>query len=181
MSDHPAPPPPDPIGDPHGYQDFLLAMLGDDDPATVQAGTPSAMRQVAAAAGVHIRTRPAPGEWSALEVMGHVLDAEIVVSGRYRFIVAHDEPPLIGYDQDRWVQGLHHNDDDVSASLDHFEAIRLANLAMWRRSNPTERSRVGRHDERGPESYDLTFRLAAGHDRVHLAQARDALRASQRR
>jgi hypothetical protein len=113
--------------------------------------------------------------------MGHILDAEIVVSSRYRFIVAHDEPPLIGYDQDRWVQGLHHNDDDVTALLDHFEAMRLANLAMWRRSNPAERGRVGLHDERGPESYDLTFRLAAGHDRVHLVQVRDSLRAAMRR
>jgi hypothetical protein len=52
---------------------------------------------------------------------------------------------------------------------------------MWRRSNPTERSRVGMHAERGPESYDLSFRLIAGHDRVHLAQARAALRASRHR
>jgi hypothetical protein len=180
MSEQPEPPP-DPIGDPQAYQDFLLAALDDDDPAAVQAGTPAALREVAGEAGVHLRTRPAPGEWSALEVMGHILDAEIVVSSRYRFIVAHDEPPLIGYDQDRWVQGLHHNDDDVTALLDHFEAMRLANLAMWRRSNPAERGRVGLHDERGPESYDLTFRLAAGHDRVHLVQVRDALRAAMRR
>jgi hypothetical protein len=37
------------------------------------------------------------------------------------------------------------------------------------------------HAERGPESVDLTFRLMAGHDRFHLAQARralDAVRAS---
>lgn len=181
MSDQPAPPTPDPIGDPKAYQDFLLGALGDDDPATVQSGTPAAMRQVAGEAGTHLRTRPAPGEWSALEVMGHMLDAEVVSASRYRFIVTEDEPPLIGYDQDRWVAGLHHNDDDPSALLDHFEAMRLANVAMWRRSNPTERSRVGRHEERGPESYDLSFRLIAGHDRVHLAQARDALRASRRR
>jgi hypothetical protein len=181
MSDQPASPSPDPIGDPPAYQEFLLAALGDDDPATVQAGTPAALRQVAGEAAMHIRTRPAPGEWSALEVMGHMLDAEVVVSARYRFIVAHDEPPLIGYDQDRWVRGLHHNDDGPSALVDHFEAMRLANLAMWRRANPDERSRVGLHAERGPESYDLTFRLLAGHDRVHLAQARDALRSSRGR
>jgi hypothetical protein len=181
MSDQPASPSPDPIGAPQAYQEFLLAALGDDDPATVQAGTPAALRQVAGEAAMHIRTRPAPGEWSALEVMGHMLDAEVVVSARYRFIVAHDEPPLIGYDQDRWVRGLHHNDDGPSALVDHFEAMRLANLAMWRRANPDERSRVGLHAERGPESYDLTFRLLAGHDRVHLAQARDALRSSRGR
>jgi hypothetical protein len=37
---------------------------------------------------------------------------------------------------------------------------------------------VGIHEERGPESYDLTFRLIAGHDRIHLAQARESLQSS---
>ena len=31
------------------------------------------------------------------------------------------------------------------------------------------------HAERGPESSDLTFRMIAGHDRFHVAQARRAL------
>ena len=31
------------------------------------------------------------------------------------------------------------------------------------------------HAERGPESFDLTFRMLAGHDRLHLGQARGAL------
>jgi DinB superfamily len=178
MSDAPPEPAPDPIGEPQAYQEYLLAALGDDDPATVQAGTPAAMREIVRGAGKHLRTRPAPGGWSALEVFGHMVDAEVVVSARYRFIVAHDEPPLIGYDQDRWVQGLNHNDDDPSALLDQFEAMRLANVSMWRRASPNERSRVGIHEERGPESYDLSFRLIAGHDRVHLTQAGESLQSS---
>jgi hypothetical protein len=181
MSDQPAATSPDPIAEPQAYQAYLLDALGPDDPATVQAGTPAAMRQLVSEAGLHLRTRPAPGEWSALEAMGHIADAEVVYSARYRFIVAHDEPPLLGYDQDRWVQSLRHNDDDISALLDQFEAMRLANVAMWRRSSPAERGRVGIHDERGPESYDLSFRLISGHDRVHLGQAREALRAALRR
>jgi hypothetical protein len=171
-------PAPDPISEPQAYQEYLLGALGDDDPATVQAGTPAAMREIVRGAGNHLRTRPAPGVWSALEVFGHMVDAEVVVSARYRFIVAHDEPPLIGYDQDRWVQGLNHNDDDPSALLDQFEAMRLANVSMWRRASPSDRSRVGIHEERGPESYDLTFRLIGGHDRIHLAQARESLQSS---
>jgi hypothetical protein len=31
------------------------------------------------------------------------------------------------------------------------------------------------HRERGAESYGLTFKLMAGHDRFHIAQARRAL------
>jgi hypothetical protein len=38
-----------------------------------------------------------------------------------------------------------------------------------------DRARVGIHRERGRESFDLSFRMLAGHDRVHMAQARAAL------
>jgi hypothetical protein len=178
MSELPAPP--DPIAEPQAYQAYLLDALGADDPATVQAGTPAALRQLVREGGPNLRTRPAAGGWSALETMGHMLDAEVVYTARYRFIVAHDEPPLLGYDQDLWVERLRHNDDDVAALLDHFEAMRLANIAMWRHSTPGERGRVGLHDERGSESLELSFRLIAGHDRVHLMQARDALFAAGR-
>jgi hypothetical protein len=110
-------------------------------------------------------------------VAGHILDAEIVYSGRYRFTLAHDAPRLPGYDQDRWVDRLRHNEDDPEDLLAQFTALRAANLALWQRTPEAERGRVGLHDERGPESYDLSFRLIAGHDRFHLEQARRALAA----
>ena len=56
-----------------------------------------------------------------------------------------------------------------------FEPLRAANIELWRRTPEDRRDRVGMHAERGPESYDLTFRLTAGHDRFHLAQAGRAL------
>ena len=166
---------PDPVMEAAAYQASLLAALGGDDPAEAQASTPSAIRTLLADAGSDLRTPPAPGGWSVLECLGHILDGELVSSGRYRWIVAHDEPELIGYDQDLWVARLRHRDNDPDELVELFEALRRANLAMWSRSDAADRSRVGLHRERGPESYDLTFRLIAGHDRVHLAQARAAL------
>jgi hypothetical protein len=172
---------PDPISEAAAYQRYLLGALGDDDPAVAQAATPTIMRALVAEAGPALRTPPAPGEWSVLECIGHIADAEIVYSGRYRWIVAHDEPDLIGYDQDRWVSRLHHRDDDPAALLALFDALRAANLELWRRTPPDERARVGMHRERGPESFDLSFRLIGGHDRIHLAQARAALEAVRTR
>jgi hypothetical protein len=104
-----------------------------------------------------------------------MLDAEVVSSARYRWIVAQDEPRLVAYDQESWMQQLRHNEDDPDEVLSVFEALRSANLALWSRSSEAERGRVGLHEERGPESYELVFRLIAGHDRNHLAQARQAL------
>ena len=114
-----------------------------------------------------------------LECVGHLVDAEIVMSARYRWVIAHDEPELIGYDQDLWANELRHNDDPADLVV-LFEALRAANLALWRRSTPKQRARVGRHRERGPESYDFMFRMLAGHDRVHLGQADRALTAARR-
>jgi hypothetical protein len=157
------------------YQAMLLAALGEDDPAEVQLAAPTAWRSLVDQAGMDLRTRPAPGEWSVLECLGHSVDAEIVMSGRYRWVLAHDEPELIGYDQDLWPRALRHNDADPNDLLALFGALRTADVALWRQSSPAERARLARHLERGPESYELMFRMLAGHDRVHLDQARRAL------
>ena len=55
--------------------------------------------------------RPEPGEWSVLECFGHLLDSEYVVSARVRWILAEDEPDIVGYDQALWVAELEHNED----------------------------------------------------------------------
>jgi hypothetical protein len=167
---------PDPVAEPAAYQEFLLSLVGDDDPAEVQAGAPDRWRSMISDAGTNGHMRPEVAEWSVVECLGHAVDAEIVSSARYRWILAHDEPPLIGYDQDLWVDRLHHGRDETAEELlATLEALREANLALWRRTPEGDRSRFGVHAERGPESYDLTFRIIAGHDRFHLAQARRAL------
>jgi hypothetical protein len=168
---------PDPVSTPRAYQDLLVSLVGDDDPAHVQARTPDLVRTLLADAGADADRRPAPAEWSVAECLAHMLDAELVVAGRYRWILAHDQPELPGYDQDLWVERLHRPVEDVAEMLATFEALRRANLALWARTPVEQRDRLGLHRERGPESYALTFTLAAGHDRFHLDQARRALAA----
>ena len=125
---------PDPIGDPKGYQDASAR------PAWGRRSGGGAGRDAGLApTAVHARPartctlRPEPTEWSALECMAHIMDAEVVMSGRYRWVLAHDEPPLIGYDQDLWVDQLH-GDDDLDGLIDLFDALRLANVTLWQRT-----------------------------------------------
>ena len=166
---------PDPITEPKAYQDYLIGLVGDDDPAEVQAATPQRVRSLLADAGEDAGTRPMAEEWSVLECLAHIVDAEIVAAARYRWILAHDGPELIGYDQDLWVDRLHRPVEDGAALLGLFEPLRLADLTLWRRTPADQRERVGIHRERGPESYGLLFTMIAGHDRFHLAQAERAL------
>jgi len=158
------------------YQQQLLALLGKDDPARVMELTEPLLRTVLTDAASDLRKRPAPAEWSVLELLGHLVDAEMVMSARFRWTVSEDEPPLVGYDQDQWVARLRHNDDQPDELLGVFSALRSDNLRLWRRSSAGNRQRVAMHAERGPESYDLMFRMLAGHDRFHLNQMRETLR-----
>ena len=116
-----------------------------------------------------------------LGCLAHIVDGELVSAARYRWIVAHDQPEIIGYDQALWVDRLHGPADDPDELIALFEALRQSNLAMWAGSTPEQRARIGMHRERGPESYDLMFRMLAGHDRIHLAQARAALEVARGR
>jgi DinB superfamily len=166
---------PDPIRAAVAYQERLLSLLGDDDPAQVQERTPDLVRALIEEAGGDLRRRPAKKEWSVLELLGHLHDAEIALSARYRWTLSQVQPTLNGYDQDAWVSGLRHNQDDPAELLAVFGTLRAANLALWRRTPEPGRARVAVHAERGPETYDQMFRMAAGHDRFHLDQLRSTL------
>jgi hypothetical protein len=169
------------LGQPDGwqpgdYQRSLLTRLGDRDPAEVQAETPGSIRALMAEAGALLRERPAPREWSVLQCVAHICDAELVIAGRYRWILAHERPDILPYDQDLWVDRFHTDGaDDPAEMLSVFEPLRTADIALWQRTPTADRTRIGLHRERGPESYELTFRITAGHDLVHIDQARQTL------
>ena len=154
------------------YRQELFDLVGDDDPAEVQASTPTALRaRVTSAeeAGM-LRSRPAQGEWSVVELVGHLLDAEIFASARYRMILGHDGPRLEGYDQDLVAAASGHRDADPERLLTAWEGLRRANLDLWARSTPERRGREGVHLELGPSTFEVLFVEMAGHDREHLAQ-----------
>jgi DinB superfamily len=131
----------DPVARTSEYQQMLLGVLGDRDPAQVIATLPDRLEKLVAEAGQHLRERPAAGEWSPIEILGHLLDAEIVLAGRYRWILAHDEPPLIAYDQDLWVERLRHQDDDPAEMLALFRALVRSHHRLWERTSEADRAR----------------------------------------
>jgi hypothetical protein len=168
-------PPVDPVARPNEYQALLLSVLGDRDPGEVYEQLDPQTAEMVAEAGDRLRTRRAEGEWSVLELIGHLTDAELMVGARCRSILAQPEPPLPGYDQDAWVESQRHNEADPQQLLEVLAVLRAANLRLWRGASEEERARLGIHAERGPESFDLTFRLGAGHGLLHLDQMRQTL------
>src|SRR5713226_7135499 len=161
---------PDPVAAPSEYQRLMLSLVGQDDPASVQEETPGAVTAMIATAAADLRRRPVESEWSVLELVGHLADAELVMAARYRWVLAHEEPPIAAYDQDRWVDRLRHNEDDPRDLLAVFEPLRRANLSRLRRAPSPYGQRVALRSERAPVNLELMFRMMAGPARIHLAQ-----------
>jgi DinB superfamily len=147
------------------------AALGDDDPVSVMAQTPDRIRKLLRGLTERqLETKPAPGKWCIKEIVAHLADGEVILGSRYRFIGAHDRPPLPGYDQDAFVERLGPMNAKAADLADDFAMARAVNLGLFERLPAEAWDRVGLHAERGEESIRTTVATYAGHDRIHLAQ-----------
>lgn len=158
------------------YIAAILDMLGDRSPLDVLEHTGEALRDMIRGVDANVLAQPeAAGRWSATAVIAHLADSELVWSNRLRFALAEDRPTFVGYDQDRWADRLGYADRDAAAELALFEAVRASNLALLRAADEADMERAGVHPERGEETVGHLLQLYAGHDLVHLAQARRIL------
>ncbi len=70
----------------------------------MQADTPKKLgRLLRRASPAKLRKRPAPGKWSAGEIVTHLADCEIALSWRMRQILGAPGTPLQPFDQDAWA------------------------------------------------------------------------------
>ena len=156
---------------PQQYIERILGNVKGQDALKVQAATPKKLeRLVKGASAAKLRKRPAPGKWSAGEILTHLADCEIVLGWRMRQILSSPGVPIQAFDQDVWASTGHYEKRDGRKSLELFRALRESNLALLKSLTPEQRKQHGMHAERGVETIEHLVRLMAGHDLNHLAQ-----------
>ena len=164
---------PDPVEDPEGYQQALLDLLGDQDALDVLASTPEKIEDLCTDLDIAVlQKEPEPGEWSAEQVVAHILDAEIVYSFRWRMTLAQSGAHFPGYQQDLWTGLAHPSFPEMVAA---FSALRRLNVWLAEETPSDRWDTVGVHSERGPETFDLSLKVVAGHDLAHLKQLEQTL------
>ena len=113
---------------------------------------------------------PAPGKWSAAEIVCHLADCEIVFGFRLRQTLAEDGPTIQPFDQDKWA--AKYSGIPADEALAAFTALRNWNLRMIRDALPGAAGRTMTHPERGTMTFQTVVETMAGHDLNHLAQLR---------
>jgi hypothetical protein len=156
---------------PQEYIQRILGHLAGQDPLKVQAGTAKKLeRLIRGVPASKLRKRPAPGKWSAGEILAHLADTEIVVGWRMRQILGAPGTPIQAFDQDSWVAAGHYEKRDPRKSAEQFRVLREANLSLLKSLAPQQWKDHGMHSERGVETIEQIVRMMAGHDVNHTKQ-----------
>jgi hypothetical protein len=115
---------------------------------------------------------PAPGEWSAIECLRHLSDAERdVFPVRVRaFLAGHDLTPY-----DPVAQASGDAGETPLALAEDFARLRQESLTLLAQVQPSDLNREVIHREYGPVRLAELLHQWAAHDLMHTVQAEQAL------
>lgn len=125
-------------------------------------------------------TAPAPGKWTAREIVHHLADSEMTSAIRLRLLVASPSPQIMGYDQEEFARKLYYKDRPIEASLDAFNAARRSTAEILDRLTEAEWLREGTHSEIGRYTIERWLELYSAHAHGHAEQIRVARDAAKR-
>jgi hypothetical protein len=122
--------------------------------------------------------RPAPGEWSANECVGHLIEAERRgFAGRIRRIIEagqgdrpHLPPDLEAWDPPAVAEARQDHLREPRELAEEFMSLRADGVALVRTLTEADLARSGVHPEVGPLRVDELLGEWVHHDRNHVRQ-----------
>ena len=114
---------------------------------------------------------PAPGEWCAKEVLGHLIETEQRgFAGRIRIILKGDSPRLEGWDQEAVARDRKDCDRDWASLWGEFSRLRTESVPLVAGLRPVDLPRGGQHPKVGVLTVADLLHEWVHHDRNHIRQ-----------
>jgi hypothetical protein len=115
-----------------------------------------------------LKARPIPGKWSTQEVVCHLSDFDPVLADRMKRVISHDNPTLLGADENLYAAALAYHDRDVEEELDLIEDTRMQLARILHQLPDAAFQRIGNHNERGAISLERWLTIASNHIPHHV-------------
>jgi hypothetical protein len=149
-----------------------MSALTPDEVAPLLAASVATLRAEVRGLGLEARWRPAPGEWSVNECVGHLLESEARgFAGRIRAIMKVDGVELVSWDPAVVAAARHDEEADPLVLVEAFATQRSEGIALVRSLAPADLGRIGIHPKVGPLRIDEILGQWVHHDRNHVRQA----------
>jgi hypothetical protein len=114
--------------------------------------------------------KPGPERWSIQEIILHIADSEANGYIRCRRAVAEPGLPVMAYEEERWVAGLHYHEQDPGDALELFNVMRRRSTRLLKSLPPSAWSSTMLHPERGPLTLDDWLGIYTAHTPAHIKQ-----------
>jgi hypothetical protein len=153
------------------YEKYVTLVQGEDVLRAMGAqieATLTALRKVTPQDSLR---RYAPGKWSVREVLGHMIDGERIFAYRALRFARNDRTELPGFEQDDYVPAGRFDDRPWEDLIGEFEAVRRANILMFRGFDGDAWSRRGVASENEMSVRALAY-VIAGHELHHMGVIR---------
>lgn len=112
----------------------------------------------------------AEDEWSIVEIVCHLRDAEERALARVRRMLAEDHPALEPYDQAEVARASNYRAQSLEDALEAFTRLRAEHVSVLQALDDAGWQRSGHHAEVGDITVEQLTAHMAAHDAVHLAQ-----------
>jgi hypothetical protein len=116
-----------------------------------------------------LRFRPAPEDWSIIEIVGHMADVGLIWPGRVRQMLSADNPQLQSVDNGI-VRARDYQNKQLDLLLVALAECHADFVGLIRGLRPAQLARRGQHPTRGPLTVGQAAAAFADHDRGHLDQ-----------
>ncbi len=142
------------------------------------AGVAQLRAAVAGMTREQLIVRPVPGKWSTLEVVAHIADFEPIMADRIKRVASHNNPTLLGADENLFAEHLFYHDRNIDEELAAVDTIRTSTARTLRQLPADSLGRVGTYNESGVLTLERLILRATNHITHHLTfirEKRDAL------
>lgn len=109
----------------------------------------------------------ADGKWTIKELLSHLIDGERIFAYRILRISRGDKTPIVGFEQDDYIETSNANDRSFADLLDEFEHERRANLLLVKNLSDEASLRIGTASN-NPVSVRALVYIMAGHVKHHV-------------
>ena len=108
------------------------------------------------------------GRWSIQQVVIHCMDSDLIATDRIKRMIAEDNPTLIGYDENKFVQNLFYHDQPAEQAVQILDLNRKLFAEVLRRLPAGALQRKGNHNERGAVTVGGYLKSTVDHLDHHL-------------
>ncbi len=157
------------------FADYIANVPEDDVLDAIERQSSETQKFLATLDDSRAAFRYEASKWSVKEVIGHLIDAERVMSFRALAFARGDTQPLPGFEEKDYVQNAHFDDWSLGDLAESYALVRRANIVFFCNLPAEAWDRRGVANDNAITVRALAY-VIVGHERHHLRVLKERYR-----